>query len=172
MDSIKNFDFFPVEVRAGMCQIAEALEYCHNEVKLAHLNICPENIYVTTQGTWKLAGFNFSFFESYQKATEVPQAIINNRESIVKFGQRLQRSSYLPSLNYSAPEFVVHNQPSLASDIFSFGVLYYDLVSGMPTPQRGLLFSSRNIEIYKQRVMGIRSLDFRHMPKTMAGLFT
>lgn len=166
-ESIKKFELSPVEIRMGMCQIAEALQYCHSEHKLAHLNVSPENIYITAEGTWKLAGFNFSFFESDQRAAEIPQAIVNNKESVVKFGQRLQQSSFLPSLNYSAPEFVIHHQPSLISDVFSFGVLYYDLITGMQS-NRGLLFSSRNIEIYKQKVMAIRNLEFDHFSKPMA----
>lgn len=169
MDSIKKFEFFPVELRAGMCQIAEAVDYCHSEAKVAHLNISPENIYVTMQGTWKLAGFGFSFFEDAQRAAELPQAIVNTKERIAQFGQRLQKSSFLPSLNYTAPEYVIRNQPSMASDIFSFGVLYYDLVMGMQNG-RGLMYSSRNIEIYKQRVMTLRNLDLSSLHQTMAGL--
>jgi singapore isolate B (sub-type 7) whole genome shotgun sequence assembly, scaffold_8 len=34
--------------------------FLHDTAKLVHLDLCPENIWITPDGSWKLAGFGFS----------------------------------------------------------------------------------------------------------------
>ena len=34
--------------------------FLHDTAKLVHLDLCPENIWITPDGNWKLAGFGFS----------------------------------------------------------------------------------------------------------------
>lgn len=41
-------------------QITEALTFLHYSGHIIHRNVCPSSILVTTKGTWKLAGLEFS----------------------------------------------------------------------------------------------------------------
>lgn len=41
-------------------ELLEALNFLHNSVKLVHLGINLNNIYITHEGKWKLGGFTFS----------------------------------------------------------------------------------------------------------------
>lgn len=34
--------------------------FLHQTAKLVHLNLAPENIWITSDGSWKLAGFGFA----------------------------------------------------------------------------------------------------------------
>ena len=34
--------------------------FLHDTAKLVHLDLAPENIWITPRGTWKLAGLGFS----------------------------------------------------------------------------------------------------------------
>lgn len=100
--SLTNFSpknpLHPVELKYGLYQISEALSFCHNEAKIIHLNICPSSIWITENGDWKLGGFNFS----------------KTREStLIMFG----KNTFLPSLNYSAPEYVIRNSVDFRSGI-------------------------------------------------------
>ena len=39
--------------------MTEALAFLHTNCKCIHRNICPNSIYVTKSGTWKLGGLEF-----------------------------------------------------------------------------------------------------------------
>lgn len=40
-------------------QITEALTYLHHSGHVIHRNVCPQSIYITKKGTWKLGGLGF-----------------------------------------------------------------------------------------------------------------
>lgn len=50
----------------GLHQIVETLSFLHNQAKLIHLNLTPENIYFTKSGEWKIGGLHFSSFANYK----------------------------------------------------------------------------------------------------------
>lgn len=40
-------------------QITDALTFLHVSCRYVHRNICPNSVYVSKTGTWKLAGLEF-----------------------------------------------------------------------------------------------------------------
>ena len=40
-------------------QIVDALTFLHVSCRYIHRNVCPNSVYVTKPGTWKLAGLEF-----------------------------------------------------------------------------------------------------------------
>lgn len=40
--------------------LCESITFLHETAKLVHLNLSPENIWITADGCWKLAGFGFA----------------------------------------------------------------------------------------------------------------
>ena len=40
--------------------ICEGLVFLHDTAKMVHLDLSPENLWITPDGSWKLAGFGFS----------------------------------------------------------------------------------------------------------------
>lgn len=40
--------------------LTNAVSFLHKTAKIAHLDISPQNIYITPNGTWKIGGFGFA----------------------------------------------------------------------------------------------------------------
>ncbi|KAJ8018870.1 SCY1-like protein 2 [Holothuria leucospilota] len=56
---VTDHELYEVEIKYGLLQLTEALKFLHNNVKMIHGNICPENVILNANGAWKLAGFDF-----------------------------------------------------------------------------------------------------------------
>ena len=89
-------------------QISKALEHAH-EKGIVHRDIKPQNIMLLRDGTIKVADFGIAALESAQE----------------------QRSSQtVGSVHYIAPEQAKGEQPDTRSDIYSLGVVMYEMLTG------------------------------------------
>ncbi|MBQ6864025.1 MAG: PASTA domain-containing protein [Clostridia bacterium] len=97
-------------VRLG-AEVCAMLEFCHPH-EIVHRNICPQNIFVSADGVYKVGDF----------AIEDPN------------GQLLSALKELDAACYTAPE--VHNNDLYvpASDIYSLGILLYGLLNNNRLP--------------------------------------
>ncbi len=89
-------------------QIARALSHAH-ERGIIHRDIKPQNIMLLRDGTLKVADFGIAALEN-----EVHE---NNGQTI-------------GSIHYIAPEQARGNSPDARSDIYSLGVVMYEMLSG------------------------------------------
>ncbi|KAL4224685.1 SCY1-like protein 2 [Mactra antiquata] len=116
---LKDHSLYDVEIKYGILQVTEGVKFLHNDVKLLHNNIWPGSIIVNKSGAWKLAGFEFCvpnqnpadqtpFFPYKSWDPDVPPCVQQH-------------------LDYLAPEYTISESCSLASDMFSLGVLMYAL---------------------------------------------
>jgi SCY1-like protein 2 len=133
--SVEKYVLHDLEMKYGMCQVMEALAFCHQNAHMVHGNLTPHQIFVTPKGQWKLSGFHFSF-HSYAsidgntnsgQQPQQPAIIPPELDEIVPFNS-ISKSSFVPSLDYAAPEYVRDKKPGFSSDIFSFGLLYCQLL--------------------------------------------
>ncbi|KAJ1673576.1 Nuclear aminoacylation-dependent tRNA export pathway component, partial [Spiromyces aspiralis] len=69
----------PNLIRWGLYKVVRALEFINQDCGMVHANVCPESIFVTKAGEWKLAGFELldSFNESQPKFMIYTGAIRN-----------------------------------------------------------------------------------------------
>jgi serine/threonine-protein kinase len=89
-------------------QVARALEYIHSQ-KIVHRDIKPENVHVTTTGVVKLMDFGIAKTE----------------------GLAMTRAGYvLGTPYYMAPEQVTGQNVTEQVDVYAFGVLLFELVTG------------------------------------------
>ncbi|KAK4881620.1 hypothetical protein RN001_004939 [Aquatica leii] len=118
--NLSDYKFYDIEIKYGLLQIGEGLTFLHNDVKLLHRNICPESIIINQQGAWKIFGFDFC---------------VHNSGSANQPSYPFQRYDFMlpsvmqPKLDYLAPEYILTETHSLASDLFSLGMLAYVLYS-------------------------------------------
>lgn len=95
---------------AAMSQILNALAYAHRH-KILHRDIKPENILIFEDGTIRITDFG-----------------------IARICERtLVRGEGTGTLGYMAPE-QAYGQTSYASDVFSVGVLFYEMLTGKLPP--------------------------------------
>ena len=105
-----------LEIKLILLQIMEGLHFLHNNMKMVHLNISPENIYITKTGGVKIAGFNCLTTCSPGSSTWV-----NFLYNPYMSGQL----ALAPNLRFSSPEVCGERQVSFASDLYSIGLLIF-----------------------------------------------
>lgn len=146
-----------LEIKHGLLQIAESLNFLHSNAHLIHRAISPENVLITSNGAWKLAGFGFAIPADQTSSDMATMQAFHYAEYDVE-------DSVLPlqpSLNYTAPE-LVRSKSSLAScssDIFSFGCLAYHLVARKP-----LFDCHNNVKMYMNSLTYLSTESFASIP--------
>ncbi len=104
----------PVRARLDLfLRVCEAVEHAHRQL-VVHRDIKPSNIYVTPEGTPKLFDFGIAKLlspdEDLQTRTSTEQRVLTPR--------------------YASPEQVRGERVTTATDVFSLGVVLYELLTG------------------------------------------
>lgn len=93
-----------------LARLAQALAVAHTE-NIIHRDLKPENILIKTDGEVKLTDFGLAKSAHLRSDVTLPGSIIG-------------------SLAYMAPELINQGESSFATDVFSFGVVGYQLLIG------------------------------------------
>ncbi|KAG7586675.1 Protein kinase domain [Arabidopsis thaliana x Arabidopsis arenosa] len=156
---LKSMEMSLLEVKHGLLQISETLNFLHNNANLIHRAISPENVLITSAGSWKLAGFGFAISTAQAGNLDNVQAFHYSEYDVEDSILPVQ-----PSLNYTAPELMRSKSPSAgaSSDIFSFGCLAYHLVARKP-----LLDCNNNVKMYMNTLNYITNESFSSIPSDL-----
>ncbi len=100
------------DVRNIADQIAKGLRAFHR-MEMVHQDLRPENIMIDRQGTVKLIDFGSTKVAGVSEATP-----------------RAPEEDVLGTVQYSAPEYLYGDPGSESSDIFSLGVIVYQMLTG------------------------------------------
>ncbi|KAG0736316.1 hypothetical protein G6F62_009233 [Rhizopus arrhizus] len=120
-----------------MAQMTQALIYLHSR-SIIHRDIKPENLLLDGQGNLKIGDFGWS----------VRTKIVDNR-----------RSTLCGTLDYLPPEMVEGRDHDESVDLWSLGVLLYELVVGKPPFE--VSAKSHQEDVYKETYTRIRKVDLK-----------
>ena len=105
-----------------LLRVAEAVDYAHAHL-IVHRDLKPSNVMVTTEGEPKLLDFGVA-------------ALLDDQSESTSDLTRLTGRGL--TLGYAAPEQITGSAIGTAADVFSLGVLLYELISGgLPFSERG-----------------------------------
>jgi serine/threonine-protein kinase len=154
-------DHFPFEtglrefLEIAIC-VAEGLRTAHAQ-KIIHCDIKPENIMVSNSGQVKLLDFGLA-------------RQISKQESVVSFSSGSMTLSGTPG--YMAPEVMLDETPGAQSDIFSLGVVLYEVLSGTHPFRKRTVFETADAVLHtdapKLETFGIHRPLSRIIAKMMA----
>src|SRR5688572_20828470 len=117
-------------------EICEGLEYAHSR-GVVHRDIKPANIFIATNGTARILDFGL--------ARLVTSELTNS-------------NMMMGTMNYMAPEQVRGERADHRSDIFSVGVLFYELLGGRKAFE-GESFASTMYKILQEEPEPLLNLD-------------
>lgn len=96
-------------------QVCAAVQYAHQRL-IIHRDIKPGNILVTADGTPKLLDFGIAKIVAFEPSPAVPDATATVLRALTP--------------HYASPEQINGETMTTASDVYSLGVVLYELLSG------------------------------------------
>jgi serine/threonine-protein kinase len=107
----------------GAAQVADALSAAH-AAGIVHRDLKPSNIMVTEQGLVKVLDFGLAKLLDREAADDDAETRSIRREPLTEAGMILGTAAYM------SPEQVEGKSVDARSDVFSFGAVLYEMVTG------------------------------------------
>jgi len=142
----------PLVLSVGI-QIADGLSAAH-QIGIYHRDLKPANVMLTDGGLVKILDFGLARRKNPDEAEFDPAQPTRRKQGVVARTYSVRGGT----LAYMAPEQFVTGQSSVQSDLFAFGVILYELVTGRHP------FVRPDVE----ELQGVRAIQFADPPALSA----
>ena len=139
-----------LEIKQMVIELAKAILFLHNDAHVVHNNLNPDVIFIDSNNKIKISGLSFSIEDppiqggDIDVSKYIPPNIHNiNAQNV---------SLSLPDLSFVAPELVFNNKCFYSSDMFSLGLVIYQILKDHLGDNKTHLFMKLNnntINAYK-----------------------
>ncbi|KAG0651739.1 serine threonine kinase [Hyphodiscus hymeniophilus] len=136
-------------------QILDAIEHMHNR-GVIHRDLKPENVLLDDQMHIKITDFGTAkLLPDPRKPKGAPQADIPGVEMAGEDDEETRARSFVGTAEYVSPELLTDKNACKASDLWAFGCIIYQLLTGRPP------FKAGNEYLTFQKIVG---LDYQFPP--------
>ena len=139
-------------------QIASALQAAHSQ-GIIHRDLKPDNIMLTRDGLVKVLDFGIAKSE----IITTPE-MINKTSTDSENVLQTQAGSMMGTLIYMSPEQASGKKVTTASDIYSFGIIMQELLTGLNT------YVLDDTENLKRQIIDARKINTINIPKSYQSL--
>lgn len=112
-------------------QIVKALKYLR-ENGIIHRDLKPDNILISNTGKLKLTDFGLSFLGMFNRQLPIDD-------------QKIESNSYVGTPDYVAPEIILARPHTFTCDLWSLGVIMYEMLCGIPPFHRATESETRQM---------------------------
>ena len=139
-----------IDIKLLISDLLNSIKFLHDQCNVIHSNISPNSIYIDANNKVKLG--NFEFLEECIKS---------------KISIELDKNYPIinPNLSYAAPELVLKNERYFQSDIYSIGVLIYNLIQKYNKKNDKLINLSYNLPNYYKEISSNIQSTFSNFTK-------
>ena len=139
-----------LEIKQMVIELAKTILFLHNDAHVVHNNLNPDVIFIDSNNKIKISGLSFSIEDpplqggdiDLNKYTPPSCNNINTQNNFLA----------LPDLSFVAPELVLNNKSFYSSDMFSLGLIIYQILKDHLGDNKTHLFmklSNNSINSYK-----------------------
>eukprot|EP00026_Physarum_polycephalum_P002874 Phypoly_transcript_02883.p1 GENE.Phypoly_transcript_02883~~Phypoly_transcript_02883.p1 ORF type:complete len:854 (+),score=156.21 Phypoly_transcript_02883:57-2618(+) len=140
--SIPQMDY--VEIKKCAYDVTDGMYFLHDAARVVHRRLCPETIFCSDKGEWKIGGFGFSY------PIDSPDPPLDIRE--YERNPNLDLFQFIPNTEFLAPEIMSGLVAGPTSDTYALGrVICYMLAhtdAGDPITESGRSAQ----EVFRMRV--------------------